>query len=783
MTRNYSLKFILSIVLFLSAFSLTAEETAIDLSGDEETYILPEVEIVETAPPATTELTGEEAVEHNELTLDESLKRAAGISTLQAAKGHSRFRMRGYDMDMIGFLIDGIPINDIYNKNIDIAQIPVFSYSNINIQRGAASALYGSDAAVGVVELNSGLPETNSIRSGLCFNLGGSDFFNSSQSDADVFNSGLTAYALAEDILDDFYYRFGASYYDKGGYTPSAALTTAVKKNWLELLLKPELYGSSLGSFLLSNASMLDFAAYDNSWRNIFSTGMNFTGKSGFFIGDNIETGISAAFNYNKKKSLSNQCELLSGWDEQNKTWITGSSPASDGFSERDWQWPYMYDWYITPYYEQQLDSLLIKANIYYRMLTNSLIWSGCYSNWHETTYGGRLSADWDIADWNRLSAAFILRNDNHIESESYYTFPAQTPLNKYLGGVRPPDSEVPATVIVKELSGAQGAIAIEDRLALSIFEITAGCSYDVQFFHKSSGEAGYWKQNTDDSWFYQLKENNISTADALLLGTRDSFNPALNIDAEIVPDFFTMNLGGSIKTRFPSFDNYYTDFVVMGDELFHDELKNQVSYNANLGAEYVILPENLSLRCDIFYTSYTNKLEDYINLSGETVYFNIPQSISYGLEALSFFDLEIPGAVLISGSIGYTFNFGKNTGQAESLFKYNPAHELLFDISAETTAELSAKIMFWGRFSTGAVAYRMSEVPPENGSYPGDYLETVDLHSPLFVNGKIIQKLPAYFSIYVLVENILDDYGIDPFNPGPGRTLSVGLDFNASDF
>lgn len=754
----------------------------IEIISDDE-ILLPEVEIVETSEPATTALTGEEAVEHSEFTLDESLKRAAGIVIEQAAKGHARFKMRGYEMDMIGFLIDGIPIYDIYKNNIDISQIPIFSYSEISIQRGASSALYGSDAAVGVVELDSGMPETGSIRTGLSFDLSNSDLLNDSYSasDADEFNTGLTAYALAEDILDDFYYKVGGAYYDNGGFTPSAALTTEVKKEWLEEILNPSVYGTGLASILSSDSSMLDYVAHDDSWEDTFSKGFNFTGKTGVFIGDNAETGVSAAFNYNQKNSVSFDCDYLSGWDEGYEVWMNGDDPA-DGFTERDYEWPYMYDWYVTPYYEQQLDSLFLKANIYYRVLANSLIWSGSYSNWYETSWGGRISADWDIVEWNSLSTALIFRNDDHTESETYYTMPSPTALSDYLGGVCPDDEDVPETVIVKQLAGLQAALAVEDKLTLSMFEITAGCSYDVQYFYKSLGEAGYWRENDDGTWYYELKTNSISSSTAMLLGTRDSLNPSLNIDINFNPDVFTLNIGSSIKTRFPSFDNYYSDYYEMDDELFCEELDNQVSYNFNLGAEYIILPENLSVRCDVFYTRYTNKLEDYINSDGDTTYFNIPEADSYGIEALCFFEAEIPAVILFSGSLGYTFNLGSNIDQADSIFTYNPSHEVLFDIQAETLYELPSKLMIWGRFSTGAVAYTMSELPDSDADYPGDYLTTVALHSPLYLNAKIIQRMPFGCSMYFLIENILDDYSIDPFNPGAGRTFSIGLDFDTFD-
>ena len=787
MSRKIKFIFIVLIcAVFCTAAFINAQDIEYDFSeeietdaADEEDYALPEVEIVDTAPPATTTFTGEEAVEHNELSLDESLKRAAGIYIDQAPKGHSRISMRGYDMDMIGFYIDGIPFNDLYNKNIDISQIPVFSYSDINIQRGAASAAYGSDASVGVIELNSGIPEEANLNIGIILDCSGSDFFNGFYSEGDVFNTGLSGWLLSEDILEDFYYRIGLSVQDDGGYDTSAALTAEVKKQWLDAVLNPEAYGSSLSSFLLGNGSMLRYAAYDDQWNDIYSQGVNATAKAGFFIGDNAEAGVSAAFNLNNKKSLSYKCGYLSTWDEESESWITGSHPETEGFTERDYEWPYKYTWYVTPYYEQQLDSVLLKANLYYLQMADSVIWSGSYSNWFETTIGGRGSAEIDISDTNILTAVLLFRNDNHLESESKYTELPPTPLSDYLGGVRPPDEDVPDTVTVKELAGSQASLALEDEMDFDFMKITAGCSYDLQYFYKSSGEAGYWRQSDDGSWYYELRENAISGSTALLLGTRDSFNPALKIEMPVIPEVLTLDLSGSMKTRFPTFDNYYSDYYVMGEEVFQQELKNQVSYNANLGIEYIILPENLSVRVDGFYTSYTNKIEDYINSTGDTVYFNIPESISYGMEALCFFDFDMGDFIKTSGNLGYTLNIGTKLTRADSAFEYNPVHEVIFDTKTELLFELPTSIIIWGKYSTGAVAYRMTSVPSSGAVYPGEYLEAVLLNSPFYLHCKVIQQLPWSFSVFVTAENILDAYSIDPFNPGPGRTFSIGIEFD----
>ena len=135
-----------------------------------------------------------------------------------------------------------------------------------------------------------------------------------------------------------------------------------------------------------------------------------------------------------------------------------------------------------------------------------------------------------------------------------------------------------------------------------------------------------------------------------------------------------------------------------------------------------------------------------------------------------------------ISGSLGYTLNIGTKLTRADSAFEYNPVHEIIFDSETEIPFEYATRLLIWGKYSAGAIAYRMKSIPTGT-DYPGDYLEAVSLNSPFYLHCKIIQELPWSFSIFFLVENILDAYSIDPFNPGPGRSFSIGLDFDAEDF
>ncbi len=649
-------------------------EAAGDGSGTD-TYELDKVTIVDLREPTTSVVTGEEIDKHDDRALNETLERVPGIISGKSAKGHDRITMRGYETQMIGIVIDGVPVHDLYMTNLDFSLFPVFGSTEVRILRGPVSAIYGTDAAVGLVEVKSGHPRDLTVKTGFSI---------------DPINLDFRISGFHQNVIGPFYYQIGAAYYNEKGYTTPSSLTTSVRRQWVETLINTEVYGSSYTDLLGTSTEVFDYITEADLWNDTFSKGVHLAGKLGGFLGDNSELGASFAFNDNDKKSLSFTRDFLNEYNPATETWLAPT--LNDALITRPFEWPLFRDWYVTPYFEYQGRIVSVSANAYYRQLQNSLVFQGNISHWFEITFGGRVDTEINIAPWNTLTVAVFGRNDTHLEEEETYTDKPSAPLTYYIG-VRPPEDEVPDRVAVKDLAGIQAALAIEERLTFGRFDITLAASYDFQYYYKSLGERGTWVEVSDGNWQYNLGQNPISSEDAFLLGTRDAINPTARVEISLIEDKLVFVTSGSIKTKFPTFEHYYADFNLPGADEQVQELASQVSYNANAGIEISPLPEKLSFRVDGFFTSYDNKIESFWDSdTGEFKYFNIDSAYSTGAEAVARFAFAEEERFSLLGTLGYTFAIGIRNAYSYPRFEYLPAHEVLADMEASVR---------YGRFGT----------------------------------------------------------------------------------
>ncbi len=117
------------------------------------------------APAAITVVTGAELRARGITRLTDALRDVPGASVVQSGSFGSQTALflRGGESDYTKVLVDGIPLNDA-GGSIDLAHISVDDVDRIEIVRGPASVLWGSDAVTGVIQIFTTHPSQSRLR-------------------------------------------------------------------------------------------------------------------------------------------------------------------------------------------------------------------------------------------------------------------------------------------------------------------------------------------------------------------------------------------------------------------------------------------------------------------------------------------------------------------------------------------------------------------------------------------------------------------------------------------
>ena len=120
-------------------------------------------ESLDEVPQATYVITAEEIERSGARTLSEMLDKIPGISTLRKNSWtqEDRIKMRGLDLEVL-VLVDGVPFMPVNYDDMftaDLRSIPLESIERIEVAKGAGSALYGSMAAAGVINIITKTPD------------------------------------------------------------------------------------------------------------------------------------------------------------------------------------------------------------------------------------------------------------------------------------------------------------------------------------------------------------------------------------------------------------------------------------------------------------------------------------------------------------------------------------------------------------------------------------------------------------------------------------------------
>lgn len=106
------------------------------------------------APSSVSVLAGDALRRQGIVTVAEALRQVPGLSLVQVGStgGATSLFIRGGESKFTKVLIDGVPVNDAGGA-FDFSSLTTDNLDRIEIVRGPASVLYGSDAVAGVVQL------------------------------------------------------------------------------------------------------------------------------------------------------------------------------------------------------------------------------------------------------------------------------------------------------------------------------------------------------------------------------------------------------------------------------------------------------------------------------------------------------------------------------------------------------------------------------------------------------------------------------------------------------
>ena len=101
----------------------------------------------------TYTITAEDIADSHALTVPEALSYAPGITVTTGRKNEPEIRIRGFNQEEALILIDGVPYYETNYGKLNLNQLPTEMIARIDVVKGAASVLYGSNAMAGVINI------------------------------------------------------------------------------------------------------------------------------------------------------------------------------------------------------------------------------------------------------------------------------------------------------------------------------------------------------------------------------------------------------------------------------------------------------------------------------------------------------------------------------------------------------------------------------------------------------------------------------------------------------
>lgn len=167
-------------VLFVLAWAAVSAEAMPADQPDEEVFEIDPIVISATlaeqrlsqAPSSIEVITQRQIQEMGATTVAQALEEAVGLILTTESGRVVRPSIRGTDMDHTLLLVDGRRLAPGFRNMSDINQIPTLMIDRIEVVRGPTSALFGSDALGGVINIITRKPPTETMAAGVDLRAG-----------------------------------------------------------------------------------------------------------------------------------------------------------------------------------------------------------------------------------------------------------------------------------------------------------------------------------------------------------------------------------------------------------------------------------------------------------------------------------------------------------------------------------------------------------------------------------------------------------------------------------
>lgn len=182
------IKFTLFAVLLLSQFSVAQEVkkdsvATNELSEVKVTTATRTERVLSSLPLPMTIITSEAIIKSGVTKLNEILNEQTGIILIPDESGFEGIQMQGLDAAYTMILIDGVPLVGRSSGVLDLSRVSVGNIERIEIVKGASSALYGSEAMGGVINVITKKPKKDSFSGSLSYRY---STFNTSDANANL---------------------------------------------------------------------------------------------------------------------------------------------------------------------------------------------------------------------------------------------------------------------------------------------------------------------------------------------------------------------------------------------------------------------------------------------------------------------------------------------------------------------------------------------------------------------------------------------------------------------